>query len=136
MAFADQNNTRQNLRLKYSSALHFTKHTDISAQEHSGELFQAQTKNFSAHGLQIVCSNSLLPGQKLKIYLNLAPYGIIPVEAVVKWTSIETSSQESPYWLRCGLNIDYRGSVESKKTVLSYLKERFLQAKIMLHAYA
>ncbi|MCI5072142.1 PilZ domain-containing protein [bacterium] len=136
MTLAPQNNARQNLRLKYSSALHFTKNADITAQEQDGQLFQAQTKNFSAHGLQIVCANSLVPGQKLKIYLNLEPYGIIPVDVVVKWTRIETSPEASPYWLRCGLNIDYSHGFESKRTILSYLKQRFLQAKIMLHAYA
>jgi len=79
------------------------------------KLGKGLTQDLSQKGVQILTSNILDPHRFIEVWIPGQDDEILRARAKVKWTSLEDTFFDNPYWLRCGLELIFDDKLDRIK---------------------
>ena len=114
---------RSTPRIPYHFTIRF-----VSNPSHPLKLNPALSQNISIRGLQFLCSSVPDLNRQFDIWIPTQNDEVVHARARLKWTSVEVTFSDSPYWVRCGVEVLYDRAAD-RKTVSKLVEKKASQER-------
>jgi hypothetical protein len=108
---------RSSPRIPYRYTIRF-----VSNPSHPLKLSPALSHNLSLRGLQFLASSVPDLNREFDIWIPTHNEDVVHARARLKWTALEVTFSDSPYWIRCGVEVIYINAADRK--IISKLVEK------------